>query len=311
MKYLKQERKVEIQAVQGRFESHDELKYSLRSVEKNVPWINHIYIVTDNQIPSWLNLENPKVSIIDHKEILPQECLPLFNSTAIEFGIANIPNLSEHFLYANDDILFGALHGKEFYFTPEGKPIHRVVINTEKKLKKYHIPPLLYWLFMRFRKSYRTKNYEKILLRGIDTVLFRTGKLYLFYPGHGIDPYCKSLLQKYNDLPCMQNPIKRTLATRFRNRYNVHRSIYPMWGWALNEMVKEEIDSLSFPGSNDFCRDNIDLAYISDVKLFEKEFKGIAKQLCVNDSEFSTADFGNNVKALLEKLFPQKSQFEK
>ncbi len=38
-----------------RFVNNDELKYSLRSIEKYAPWINRIFIVTDNQTPEWLN----------------------------------------------------------------------------------------------------------------------------------------------------------------------------------------------------------------------------------------------------------------
>ena len=81
----------------SRFRDNNELKYSLRSVEQNMPWINRIYIVTDNQVPEWLDTTNPKVSIIDHKDIFPKEALPTFNSRAIEHCIVNIPNLSEHF----------------------------------------------------------------------------------------------------------------------------------------------------------------------------------------------------------------------
>ena len=53
-----------------RFFDNDELKYSLRSLEKNAPWINHIFIVTDRQVPKWLNTTNTKVTIIDHSEIM-------------------------------------------------------------------------------------------------------------------------------------------------------------------------------------------------------------------------------------------------
>ena len=67
----------------ARWRDRDELKYSLRSVEKFMPWVNKIYIVTDNQIPSWLNLEHPKIRIIDHTEIFPPDALPTFNSQAI------------------------------------------------------------------------------------------------------------------------------------------------------------------------------------------------------------------------------------
>ena len=36
-----------------RYQQNDELKYSLRSVEKYAPWVNHIYIITNRQRPAW------------------------------------------------------------------------------------------------------------------------------------------------------------------------------------------------------------------------------------------------------------------
>ena len=46
---------------EGRYANNDELKYSLRSIELYAPWIRKIFIVTDNQIPEWLDTSNPKV----------------------------------------------------------------------------------------------------------------------------------------------------------------------------------------------------------------------------------------------------------
>ena len=88
---------------EGRFADNDELKYSLRSVDKYAPWIHRVFIVTDNQVPAWLDTSNPKVRIVDHKDILPDACLPCFNSVLLEHFIYKIPGLSEYFLYANDD----------------------------------------------------------------------------------------------------------------------------------------------------------------------------------------------------------------
>ena len=48
-----------------RYFNNDELKYSLRSVQKNIPWINKIFIITDNQKPEWLNLNNEKIRVVD------------------------------------------------------------------------------------------------------------------------------------------------------------------------------------------------------------------------------------------------------
>ena len=86
-----------------RFLNIGEITYSVRSVLKFIPWINMIYIITNKQIPP-IKL-NPKIKIIDHTEIIPNKYLPTFNSDVIESFIHNIPELSEIFLYNNDDMM--------------------------------------------------------------------------------------------------------------------------------------------------------------------------------------------------------------
>ena len=48
--YALKENKYKIINSKCRFRDNEELKFSLRSVEKYAPWINNIYIVTDNQM---------------------------------------------------------------------------------------------------------------------------------------------------------------------------------------------------------------------------------------------------------------------
>ena len=81
----------------------DEIKYSVKSVLKFIPWINKIYIITYKQQPPIQ--PHPKIQIIDHSQIIPQQYLPTFNSDVIESFMHNIPNLSEIFLYNNDDVM--------------------------------------------------------------------------------------------------------------------------------------------------------------------------------------------------------------
>jgi len=92
----------------SRFEDNDELRYSLRSVEKHAPWVRHIFIVTNGQIPSWLNLDDERVTIVSHSDIFVNRShLPTFSSPAIESHLHRIPGLSEWFIYMNDDVFFG------------------------------------------------------------------------------------------------------------------------------------------------------------------------------------------------------------
>lgn len=92
----------------NRFRDNDELRYSLRSLDQNAPWIHHIYIVTNGQVPSWLDTSNPRISVVTHEEIFAnKEALPTFSSPAIELNLHHIEGLSEYFLYFNDDVFLG------------------------------------------------------------------------------------------------------------------------------------------------------------------------------------------------------------
>lgn len=73
------------------------------------PWVRKVYIVTNGQIPFWLNLDSPKIQLIQHSDIADDESiLPTFSSAAIETFIHRIPGLSNNFLYLNDDIFLSA-----------------------------------------------------------------------------------------------------------------------------------------------------------------------------------------------------------
>ncbi len=71
----------------ARYENNDELKYSLRSAEKNAPWIRRIFIVTDGQTPEWLDTSDPRIRVVDHSEIMPPEALPCFNASVINYEL--------------------------------------------------------------------------------------------------------------------------------------------------------------------------------------------------------------------------------
>jgi len=106
---------------QNRFRDRNELKYSLRSIDRFASFVNHIYIVTFGQKPSWLK-PHPKITIVDHTEIFSNKAdLPTFNSQAIEANLHHIPNLSERFIYFNDDFLLGNNVSSRDFFDDEGK----------------------------------------------------------------------------------------------------------------------------------------------------------------------------------------------
>lgn len=105
----------------SRFTSRDELRYSLRSLYCYAPWIHHIFLVTDDQVPEWLDTGDTGITVVSHREIFGDTgTLPTFNSMAIESRLHRVPGLAEHFLYLNDDVFFGRPVTPSTFFTPAG-----------------------------------------------------------------------------------------------------------------------------------------------------------------------------------------------
>jgi hypothetical protein len=100
----------------SRFRSRDELRYSLRSLSAYAAWVRHIWIVTDQQVPTWLDRTVPGLTVVDHRELFSEHELPLFNANAIETRLHTIEGLSEHYLYLNDDMLLGRDVTKQDFF---------------------------------------------------------------------------------------------------------------------------------------------------------------------------------------------------
>ena len=103
----------------ARFRSRDELRHSMRSVDLFAPWVRTIHLVTAGQRPTWL-ADHPKVRVVDHRDILPEDALPTFSSQAIETALHRVPDLAEHFVYLNDDVFLGRPVRPELFFSPGG-----------------------------------------------------------------------------------------------------------------------------------------------------------------------------------------------
>ncbi|WP_323378707.1 stealth family protein [Streptomyces smaragdinus] len=105
----------------ARYADHDELRYSLRSLATYAPWIRSVYLVTDDQVPGWLDTAHPRLRVVSHREIFRDpDMLPTFNSHAIESQLHHVEGLSEHFLYFNDDVFLGRETLPQDFFLANG-----------------------------------------------------------------------------------------------------------------------------------------------------------------------------------------------
>jgi hypothetical protein len=81
-----------------------------------------VFIVTDDQVPDWLDTSNRRVVIVDHKDIFDnKDYLPSFSSRANEMRLHHINGLAERFLSFNDDLFLGRPTSVSDFFHESGK----------------------------------------------------------------------------------------------------------------------------------------------------------------------------------------------
>lgn len=273
----------------GRYISTDELKYSLRSATMYAPWIRRIFIVTDSQQPHWLDLSHPKIQLVDHTEILPPEIIPSFSARVIEYFLYRIPGLSEHFLYANDDMFFNASLPPSYFFTPEGLPIVR--------LKQKHVGKWDYRLKQLIGK--KLGQYAQALVNAASMVEKKFGKYYSGVPHHNIDAYRKSDYQNAVE-DVFKDQVAASQGNRTRTHGDLQRSAFSLYALAIGHA------QLKYVGRKESSRI---LVYKHDFAKYMEKYQ--PELFCLNDNQRVTEKDRLKIKPFLETVFPQKSPFEK
>lgn len=270
-----------------RYVQIDELKYSLRSVAMYMPWIHHIYIVTNNQVPKWFR-PHEKITIVDHSELLPETARPCFNSQALECCLHKIPNLAEHFIYANDDCFVGRKVSPSFFYERMGKPIVR--------WKKTTPWDGLYW---------------QTLQAAHDTIKQRYGVTFGCYePHHNMDAYTKTILtnceKEFPDL------FHYTIHQPFRNESCLQRMLFYLYALVKKQASMKDVSRTLFQR----VMKKLHMAYIDSMHQSSHQPPELLipyrpALFCLNDDEFSTDEDRARAVRFLETRFPLKSPFER
>lgn len=273
----------------GRYADNDELKYSLRSIEKYAPWLRRIFIVTDNQVPVWLDTSNAKVRIVDHKEIMPDVCLPCFNSAVIEHFLYKIPGLAEHFIYANDDMFINKPVTPETFFGKDGLPIVRF---NRRPFRKWTL------LFKEKVQGKRLSNYVQTIRNSAELVEKKYGKYYGGKTHHNIDAYLRSDYE--HAAKVFEDEIRTTLPNHVRSENDIQRNIYSYVALA------EKRAHLHYVTQRTSFR-----LHIQNESHYGKLERYNPILFCMNDSQYAKDCDRKRAAAFLDKRFPEKSQYEK
>ena len=259
-----------------RFRGQDNFfRYFFRSIEKNMPWISNIYllVMSSSQVPEWL--DTTKVRVVTHKQFIPRKYLPTFNSSVIELFLHNIPGLSEHFIYVNDDFYAWNKMSQEEFFDYKSNCCLFNLIKENKDPKTGHD----WWQMCQ-------NNHD---------LIYNTDKAIPYYRlDHEFRPYLRSQWKA-----CYlenEQKIKDSLS-QFRSANNYTCYLYSLY-LAKNNNQKASSLKLGYLASN------------ANEKAIAKVLSS-ADMLCINDTADENNIYQNKLLRQYFKLkFNKKSNFE-
>lgn len=200
------------------------LKYIFRGVAKYMPFVDRVNLIvsSESQVPRWINREN--VRIILHKEFIPTDLLPTFNSCTIESFLWKLP-LHPYVIYANDDTFPLKPMNFETYFSQvEGRCLPNIHFLFHSKYAENSI----------FRNQCRS---------GIDLTSKSANTEYpeakLFKPQHTINAWLRDSMIELG-ARCESDLIEK--ASRFRCGTNVNQYIYAYWHYWNKTYIDKESD---------------------------------------------------------------------
>lgn len=273
----------------ARIRQIDELKYALRSVHRNAPWIRRIFIATDSPVPQWL-CAHPRVTVVravDH--FSDPSGLPTFNSHAVECQLQHIEGLSEHFLYSNDDMFFARPVRPSMFFTPAG--ISRFIEAGTR------IGP--------GRNNERRSGFENAARVNRDLIARRFGHVITRHLEHTPVPLRRSVLLEMEEE--FAGDFARTRASRFRSAtdISVTNSLYHYYALLTGRAVPQEAARMQY----------VDTTGRAGLALLD----GLAAQrdvdfFCLNDGSFpevAEAERRERVSEFLSGYFPDPAPWER
>ena len=273
------EKYTNVPIMQKRFRDWGTLKYLLRGIEVNMPFIRNVYLVVSHpsQVPQWADPEHLKIVL--HKDIIPDHLLPPFNSTPIEMHLHRIAGLDEEYLDFNDD-LFAVMPCSREDFFRDGKGV------------------------LGFSTHWFAAGMYKKICRNSDALAREASGMKrscsFMRPQHICTPMLRSQCHELYDKH--QQQILNSL-TRTRSAINVTQYTYLNYQYYKGLMIRERISAK-----------HCSAALMSPEKLASHILRPERKMLCINDVRLSDnryEELRSVVHESFEKLFPSKSRFEK
>lgn len=300
------------------YRSWDNLHYWFRCAAKFAPWVHKIFLVTDHQIPDWLNTENEKIVIINHDDYIPEKYLPVFSANPIETNFHRIKDLSEHFVFFNDDTFITSQTSRDFYFSSDGLPCDYPVEAPygARELTFSHILSndisLINSQFSRREvlKKHHAKFFSKAYMAGRKKNLYlslsRNDHFLGFENLHLPSCMLKSAYEEVWD--AFPEALDATCHNRFRNDNDINQYIFQYWMYVHGKFspINWRKHTRSFQLNDTGTKKN------NIYQACDAIIKGKLKLVCLNDAVIENFE---QTKVIINSVFksivPDLCEFEK
>jgi len=114
-------------------EDHQELKYSVRSILKNIPWIRKIFILMPNERVRYFKAPEEikeKIVYVKDKDMLGFESASIYTFLFNLYKMKNF-GISENFILMDDDYFIGGELNKSDFFYEENGTIFPAIVSSD------------------------------------------------------------------------------------------------------------------------------------------------------------------------------------
>ena len=196
----------------------NEINLCVASIVKYAPFIRKIFIVTDKQSPNLDSVKHivskEKIEIVDHEEIFRdnKEFLPTFNIRSIDALLFKIKDLSEKFIYFNDDMFLVKKTNPEDWFVGDKAVLTGNWVKTYNK-KPIKIISQKIKSFFNMRPSFNASQSKAANIAGFNSKYFKS-----YHCGR---PQIKSIIKDFYN----KNPEK--LVDQIKYKFRDDRQYMP------------------------------------------------------------------------------------
>ena len=292
---------------QYRYRDSGLLKYLFRSIDRFAPWVNKVFLITDNQWPDWLDYSNEKLVKVQHEDYIPEQWLPTFSSNPILLNLHRIQGLSDQFILFNDDMLINKpVKPKDFFVSedivkdfgiysviPADDPFSHLLLNNMMVINDHFSKMSLIK-----RAPFKVFNlkYGKNLIRSMLALPWHA--IPGFFNPHTPQPYLKKTFEAVWSLEAQR--LSATSSHHFRDPSDLTDWVFRYWQIQSNEFEPQSKRFVQYYEQTLHEKIRYDLE------------RSIHSVLCINDTAASKGEeqVANSIIEALNNKFPETSQFE-